>query len=62
LYANIVQRFRKGKSKKVVVFENGQETQIENNAQPKPKFTFPFLSTFFYFDACEITQKGGEEQ
>jgi hypothetical protein len=62
LYANIVQRFRKGKSKEVVVLENGQETQIENDTQPEPKFAFPFSSTFFYFDACEITQKGGEEQ
>jgi hypothetical protein len=57
MYANSIQSFRKGKREKVVVFENCQEAQIENDAQPKPKFSLSFFSAFFYLDSREITQK-----
>jgi hypothetical protein len=57
MYANSIQSFRKGKSKKVVVFENPQETKVENDAQPKPKFPGSFFRAFFYLDSREVTQK-----
>jgi hypothetical protein len=59
---NIVQSFRKGKRKKVIVFEYGQEAQIEYNTNPKPKFSTSFLCVFFYLYSCVIAQKGREEQ
>lgn len=62
MQSNIVQGFRQGKGKKVVVFEDGQKTKIEDDAQPKPKIPTFFLLAFFYLDSREIAQKGWKQQ
>ena len=57
-----MEQFGKGNRKKIVVFKQAQEAQIDAHTQPKPKSFFGGILGLVYLQAREIIQKSREQQ